>query len=168
MAQAKTGDRIQFNFTGTLEDGVVFDTTFESDDCDSEDCADTGCADDGCGCGSEVGPMEIEIGAEEFFPLVEEALIGMAPGEKKTLTVLAADACGDYDDELIFKIEREKFFGEDVPAIGDDLELTGEDEETTIVTVIAVEGNEVTLDANHPLAGEDLVFDIELVAIVEK
>lgn len=73
MALAKKGDKVLINFTGTLEDGTVFDTTAEQHDCSSDD----------CGCGCEPGPMEITIGAEDFFPQVEEALIGMAPGEKK-------------------------------------------------------------------------------------
>lgn len=168
MAQAKAGDRVQFNFVGKLDDGIVFDTTYEGAECEDEECIESGCADSGddCGCGPEVGPMELEIGGEEFFPQIEEALIGMEAGEKKSITLKAADACGEYDEELVFSVERKKFFGDDTPTVGDNLELVGENEESSVVTVIAVEAEEVTLDANHPLAGEDLFFDLELVAIL--
>jgi len=162
MAQAKAGDRVQFNFIGTLADGTVFDTTYESDACDDDSC----CDDEGCGCSSEVGPMEVTIGNDEFFPAVEQALVGMAPGEKKTITVAAADACGDYDEDLVFAIPRNEFPGDIEPGEGDDLELTDDDGEAMVVTVVDVTDTDVTVDGNHPLAGEDLTFSLELVAIL--
>jgi len=164
MAKVKSGDTIKFNFIGTLADGTVFDTTYE-EECSDESCEDDGCADEGCGCG-ESGPMELTIGEEQFFPQVEEALIGMAPGEKKTLTIAAADAFGEYDDEQVFTVPRSQFPDDVNPQIGDDLELTGDGEEGMIVTVIEVGEATVTLDANHPLAGEDLTFALEVVEIL--
>jgi peptidylprolyl isomerase len=168
IKQAKPGDRVKINFNGTLEDGTLFDTTYEKDECIDDDCRcdDDGCDDDDCGCGSEGGPMELEIGAEEFFPQIEEALIGMSPGDKKTLTILAADAFGAYDVEMISTVPRSQFPAEITPMIGDDLELVNDDDESMIVTVIELDDVEVTLDANHPLAGEDLTFEVELVEVL--
>lgn len=158
MAQAKKGDRVAINFTGTLEDGTVFDTTY-----DEGDCASDACEPDECGC--ESGPMELVIGEEEFFPQVEEALIGMSPGEKKTIHVAADDAFGPYDEEQVFSVGRGEVPDNIHPEVGQELELTGEDDESIIVTVTDVTDEEITLDANHPLAGEDLSFEVELVKI---
>jgi peptidylprolyl isomerase len=167
MAIAKTGDKVRINYTGTLEDGSVFDTTIkESDCCEDDDC---GCGDDGCddeGCGCETGPMELTIGAEEFFTQVEEALVGMAPGEKKTVTIPAEDAFGEYDEEEVFSISREQLTGDIVPEVGMELELTGDDDEPVEVTVVEVTDETLTVDANHPLAGEDITYEIELLEIL--
>lgn len=170
IKQAKQGDRVKINFNGTLADGTLFDTTYEKEECTDEDCGcdDHDCrSDDGdCGCGSEGGPMELEVGAEKFFPQIEEALVGMSPGEKKTLTIVAADAFGAYDVEMISMVPRSQFPSGLDPMVGDDLELVNDDDEGMIVTVIEVNDVEVTLDANHPLAGEDLTFEVEMVEIL--
>ncbi|MGK2945704.1 MAG: FKBP-type peptidyl-prolyl cis-trans isomerase [Desulfuromonadales bacterium] len=156
MKQVKPGDRVTINFNGTLEDGTLFDTTYEKDDCEDDD----------CGCDREGGPMELEVGAEKFFPQIEEALIGMSPGDKKILTILAADAFGEYDEEMISIVPRSQFPDDLNPMIGDDLELVNDDGEGMVVTVIEMDDVEVTLDANHPLAGEDLTFEVELVEVL--
>ena len=170
IKQVKPGDRVKINFNGTLEDGTLFDTTYEKEQCEDDDCAcddeGSGCEDDNCGCGSGGGPMELEIGAEDFFPQIEAALIGMSPGDKKTLTILAADAFGEYDDEMVSTVPRSQFPEDISPMVGDDLELVNDDGEGMVVTVIELDDVEVTLDANHPLAGEDLTFEVELVAIL--
>ena len=159
MAQAKKGDKVRINFTGKLEDGSIIETTLELQDC----CTDDDCGDD---CACEYGPMELTIGEEEFFPMVEEALIGMAPGETKTVTIPAAEAFGEYDAEAVFTVERHLLPEDMNPAVGDDLILTGEDDEELEVTVVEVADNAVTFDANHPLAGEDLTYEVELVEIL--
>ena len=170
IKQVKLGNRVKINFNGTLADGTVFDTTYENEECDDDDCGcdeeGGGCEDDNCGCGSGSGPMELEVGAEEFFPQIEEALIGMSPGDKKSLTILAADAFGEYDEEMISIVPRSQFPADMSPMVGDDLELVNDDDESMIVTVIELDDVEVTLDANHPLAGEDLTFEVELVEIL--
>jgi len=136
MATVKKGDKVLINYTGKLEDGSIFDTTIKETGCGCDDdsstssdcgCGDEGCDDDGCGC--ETGLMEVTIGAEDFFPQVEESLIGMAPGEKKTVTIPAADAFGEYDEEEVFSISREQLTGDIVPEVGMELELTGDDDE---------------------------------------
>jgi peptidylprolyl isomerase len=101
MAQAKNGDKVKIDYTGKLEDGTIFDSTIEGecppDECDSDDCDDE-CDDDGCGCGvHESGPMELTIGEGELFSQVDEALVGMAPGDKKSVVIPAADAFSEYD-----------------------------------------------------------------------
>jgi len=159
MAQAKKGDRVAINFTGTLEDGTVFDTTFDDGECSSDECES-----DECGC--ETGPMELVLGEEEFFPLIEEALIGMAPGEKKTVVIPSEEAFGEYDEEQVFSVGRGDVPDHIHPEVGQELELTGEDDESVIVTVTEVTDEGLTLDANHPLAGEDLTFEVELVEIL--
>ena len=171
MAQAKKGDKVIINFTGKLEDGSVFDSTFEDEECNSEDCAD-GCSGDesdsddcGCGCG-ESGPMELTLGKGEFFPQVEEALVGMSVGEKKTVVVLAKDAFGEYDTERVFSAPRSELPEGMKPEVGDEFSLSNDDDEEMNVTVVEVSEDSVTFDSNHPLAGEDLTFDIELVEIV--
>lgn len=162
MAVAKKGDKVTIDFTGTLEDGTVFDSTLEHDECETDDC----CEDDDCGCGcEESGPMELVIGEGEFFEQIEEALVGMAPGDKKTLTIPAVDAFGDYDEEKVFSVARDQVPEDIEPHVGQELELTGEDDETMVVTVVAVNDEFITLDANHPLAGEDVTYEFQLVEI---
>ena len=165
MVRAKKGDTVLFNYTGTLEDGTVFDSTHEPD-CAADDCSTGECSTDDCGCGHETGPMRLEIGSGEFLPLVEDALVGMAQGEKKRITIPAADAFGEFDDSKLFTVDRSDL-PEDFDAVeGDELVLTGDDDEQLGVTVVEVTDSEVTFDANHPLAGNDLTFDLELVEIL--
>jgi peptidylprolyl isomerase len=159
MANAKMGDKVTINYTGKLEDGSVFDSTIQEAGC----CDDDTCEDEGCGC--EHGPMTLTLGEEDFFPQVEEALVGMAPGEKKTVVIPAEDAFGEYDEEEVFSISREQLTGEIVPEVGMELELYGDDEEAVEVVVVEVTEDTVTVDANHPLAGQDITYEIELLEI---
>ena len=168
IQQVKPGDRVKINFTGMLKDGTLFDTTYESIGCDDDDCGcdEGGCGDDDCGCGGEVGPMELEVGSDAFFPQVEEALVGMAAGDKKTITIKSDDAFGAYDTEQVSAVPRDQFPEDVDPQVGDNFELLNDDGEGMVVTVIDVNDTEITLDANHPLAGEDLIFDVEMVEIL--
>ena len=165
MSTAKKGDSVLLNYTGTLEDGTIFDSTFEAD-CSSEDCSDGECSTDDCGCDHETGPMKFVIGSGEFFPQIEEALVGMSKGEKKSVVVPSAEAFGDFDDSKVFTVPvadlPEDFDGE----VGDELILSGEDDEEMGVTVVEKTAEEITFDANHPLAGNDLTFELELVEIL--
>lgn len=160
MAQAKKGDRVIINYTGKLEDGTIFDSTFEDEECGAEECND-----DDCGCG-ESGPMELVIGEGEFFTQVEDALVGMSVGEKKTIVVPAGDAFGEYDKDKVFEIPRSDMPDDLNPEVGDELTLTNEDDEEIDVTVVEVHKDSVTFDSNHPLAGENLTFDVELTEIL--
>lgn len=160
MAYAKKGDKVIINYIGKLEDGTVFDSTFEDEECGSDECDS-----DDCGCG-ESGPMELTIGEGEFFIQIEDALVGMSVGEKKTVLVPAKDAFGEYDQEKVFEVPRSDMPDDLQPEVGDELTLTGEDDEEIDVTVVEVTKESVTFDSNHPLAGEDLTFDVELTEII--
>jgi len=172
MAIAKNGDKVRINYTGSLEDGTVIDSTLNDHDHEHGDCGcgdegccdDTGCDDDGCGCAS--GPVEVIIGSGEFFAQLEEALVGMAPGEKKSIVIPAEDAFGEYDEDEVFAISRAQLTGEIVPEVGMELELSGDDEEPVEVVVVEVTEEAITVDANHPLAGEDITYEIELLEIL--
>lgn len=166
MAQAKQGDRVRIEYTGTLDDGTVFDSTAEEELCDPDGCGSDDCDDEGCGCGHESGPMELTIGAGDFFPRIEEALVGMAPGDRKSVTIPVDEAFGEYDEERVFTVARKDLPDDLNPEVGDQLGLSDENDEVIGVTVMAVTDEEITFDANHPLSGEDLTFDIELVEIL--
>ncbi|HEY6006888.1 MAG TPA: peptidylprolyl isomerase [Geobacteraceae bacterium] len=163
MAQAQKNDRVRINFTGTLADGTVFDSTLEREECDDA-CHDEDCHDPGCGC--EPGPVDLTIGAGELFPQLEEALIGMAAGETKKITIAAEDAFGEYDEERVFTVPRADLPDDLDPAVGDELVLSGDDDEEIGVVVVEATPESITFDANHPLAGEDLTYEVELLAIL--
>lgn len=165
MAQAKKGDTITINYTGTLEDGTVFDSTLEGMECDEDECGDDSCCDDECGCGHESGPMTFVLGEAILFPQIDEAIVGMSAGEKKKILIPAAEAFGDYDKEKVFTVPRAELPEDLVPEVGDELVLSNEDDEELGVTVLEATEDQVTFDGNHPLAGEDLTFEVELVSI---
>lgn len=141
MAEAKDGDTVTVDYTGRFEDGTVFDT--------SE--------------GRE--PFEFTIGAGNVIPGFENAVKGMKPGETKTVTIPAEEAYGPHYDEAVLVVGREEFPPHLSPVVGDQLELTDRTGESFIATVTAADDETVTLDANHPLAGHDLTFDITLEEI---
>ena len=157
MIQVKEADKVTINFVGTLEDGTVIDTTFADPDDDS-------CNDDNC-C-PEHGPMELTVGGGDFYLPVEAALIGMQVGEKKSVVISPDDAFGDYNPENVFTIKRSEFADDITPEVGLGLEVTGEDDEIYMVTIIKVTDDEISLDTNHPLAGEELTYEVELVEIL--
>jgi len=170
MALAKNGDKVKIDYTGKLEDGSIFDSTLEEncdpEDCNSDDCDDE-CGDEGCGCGGhEVGPMELTIGEGELFSQVDQALVGMAPGETKSVVIPAADAFGEYDKDKVFTVPRTDLPDDLKPEVGDELVLTNEDDEDLGVQVVEATADSVTFDSNHPLAGEDLTFEVTLREIL--
>lgn len=141
MAQAKSGDTVTVHYTGTLDDGTVFDS-------------------------SEGGePLEFAIGAGNVIPGFEQAVIGMSPGDSKTATIPSDEAYGPYFEERVLVVERQQIPAELPVDIGSQLQIQQEGGMTIPVIVTDVTDAEVTLDANHPLAGEDLTFNITLVAI---
>lgn len=171
MAQAKQGDKVRIDLVGTLDDGTIFQSTLDSVECADDQCADDSCgcgdesgADEGCGCIS--GPLDVELGNGDVFPQLEQLLIGMAPGETRTVTIPAADAFGEYDEENVVTIPRNQLPSDLAPEVGEELVLTGEDDEQFGVTVVDVSDEGVTFDSNHPLAGEDLTFTVTLREIL--
>lgn len=153
MAKAKKGDRVRINFTATLNDGSLFDSTQNEEGC--------GCDEEEC----ETGPMELRIGDYEFFPAIEDALVGMSPRDKKHVHIPSVEAFGEYDEEKIFTVGLDWLPEDLVPEVGMELELTDDEGEPELVKVVEITEDTVTFDANHPLIGQDLTYDIELVSI---
>ncbi len=142
MAQAKHGDTVRVHYTGKLEDGTIFGSSANSD------------------------PLQFTIGEGRIIPGVEQAVIGMNPGESKTIKVPADKAFGPHHKEGVSVVNRSEFPDDLNPEVGQRLQIRQEDGEKTVVRVVAVSESSVTLDANHPLAGKDLTFDIQLHEIV--
>ena len=139
--QAKDGDTVKVHYTGSLEDGTVFDTSLERE------------------------PLEFTLGQGQLIPGFEQAVIGMKIGESKTVTIPAEQAYGPYNNELISVIDRDNLAEGLDPEVGQQLQTQQPDGQTIIVTVIEVSETSITVDANHPLAGKDLTFEIELIEI---
>jgi FKBP-type peptidyl-prolyl cis-trans isomerase 2 len=125
-----------------FEDGTVFDTSADRD------------------------PLEFTIGRGQLIPGFEQAVIGMSPGESKTVNIPAGEAYGQHNAEMLTEVDRSQFPDDLNPEVGQQLQLNRPDGQTVVVTVASVSESTVTLDANHPLAGKDLIFDIQLVAIL--
>jgi peptidylprolyl isomerase len=142
MTQAKEGDTVKVHYTGKLEDGTVFDTSTERD------------------------PLEFTIGEGEVISGFEQAVVGMAPGEKKTATIPPEEAYGPHRDDMTLTVDRDQFPEDIEPQPGQQLRVQQSDGRAAIVTISEVSESTVTLDANHPLAGRSLMFDIQLVDIV--
>ena len=140
MPQAKAGDTVRIHYTGTLKDGTVFDS--------SE--------------GRE--PLEFTLGAGEVIPGFDAAVSGMEVGASRTVTIPAAQAYGPRRDDMILAIPRDQVPPHINPEVGEQLQV-GQGNDQFLVTVAEVTEQEVVLDGNHPLAGEDLTFALELVAI---
>ncbi len=142
MSEARTGDKVKVHYTGKLTDGTEFDTSVNQE------------------------PLEFTVGAGEVIQGFEEAVVGMNPGDTKTATLNADEAYGDYDEDLVMEVERDQFPPEIVPEIGQRLQLHQPDGEVFGAVVTDFDDEVVTLDANHPLAGQSLIFEIELVEIL--
>lgn len=170
MAQAKTGDRVKVHYTGTLEDGSVFDSSEgcnEQPDDHSCGCGSKKDVDAGCGCdGNATGPMEFVIGAGQLIPKFEAAVIGLEPGQSVTVTIPADDAYGQRAEEMVAVIERSEIPAEINPEPGQQMEVILEDGSPLPVLVTEVTDTMITLDGNHPLAGRNLTFAIRLVEIL--
>ena len=142
MAQAQLGDTVHVHYTGRLTNGTMFDSSQQRD------------------------PLEFTLGQGELIPGFEQAVLGMQPGDSKTETIAVDQAYGPHRSELLITVDRQEFPAEIQPHVGQRLQMTQADGATVPVVVAEVAIAHVTLDANHPLAGQDLVFDITLVAIL--
>jgi peptidylprolyl isomerase len=142
MAQAKQGDTVNVHYTGKLNDGKVFDTSRNRH------------------------PLQFTIGKGQVIAGFEQAIDGMNTGESKTVTIPMDKAYGPHRKEMIITMERSKLPADLDPKVGQRLELTQMDDQNILVTVLAITDTMLTLDANHPLSGKDLTFDIELIGII--
>ena len=141
MAEARQGDTVRVHYTGKLDDGSVFDSSRGRD------------------------PLEFTLGSGQVIPGFEKAISGMEPGDEKEITIAAGDAYGDRRDDLLLAVGHDQFPDEIDPEPGQQLQMSREGQ-NFLVTVSEVRDDGVVLDANHPLAGKDLTFALELVEIV--
>jgi FKBP-type peptidyl-prolyl cis-trans isomerase 2 len=141
MAEAKPGDKVKVHYRGSLEDGTVFDTSHGRQ------------------------PLEFTIGEGQVIPGFEGAVVGMEPGDSKSVTVEPPEGYGERRRELVVDVERDRFPAEMEVEVGKQVQVQEKDGSPRVATIARVDDDSVTLDVNHPLAGKDLTFDIELVEI---
>lgn len=141
MATAKQGDTVHVHYTGTLEDGTEFDSSRDRE------------------------PLVFTLGEGQVIAGFDEAVLGMQSGETKRVTIPADEAYGQYEDDLVFEVDRTQLPANFAPTLGEQYQMEQASGQTMVVTVSDVSNDSVTLDANHPLAGYDLTFDLELVSI---
>lgn len=141
MSQAKTGDKVKVHYTGKLEDGTVFDSSKNRE------------------------PLEFDLGGGNVIPGFEDGILGMEVGESKTVTIAPDQAYGQPKPDLVATVERKQFPDNIKPEVGLQLQMSQPNGQPLNVTITNIEGDSITLDANHPLAGKTLVFDIELLAV---
>jgi peptidylprolyl isomerase len=143
MAQAKNGDTVKVHYSGKLDTGVLFDTSEGSD------------------------PLQFELGCGCLILGFEEAVVGMSPGESKTVHIPPEKAYGRYREDRLIKIDKRDLPEGIVPAEGMTLEVGASNGVMVPVQIVEIEGSTVTLDANHPLSEQTLTFEIRLVEIAQ-
>ena len=141
MAKAKDGDTVRVQYTGKLEDGSVFDASADSD------------------------AFQFTIGQGKVIQGFEQAVIGMKPSESKTVIIPAESAYGLHRDEMTTQVARSQFPDTVELKVGQRLQIKQKSGQSIAVSVLGLSDSTVTLDANHPLAGKDLTFDLQLVEI---
>lgn len=143
MEQAKDGDVVKVHYTGKLTNGEQFDSST----------------------GRE--PLEFTVGAGQMIKGFDAAMPGMTVGEKKTINILPEDAYGVKDEQAIIEFSKENMPKDMKPEVGMQLQLRNESGQPFPVTIAEIKDDVIVLDANHRLAGKELVFDIELMEIVK-
>lgn len=143
MAKAKEGDTVRVHYTGKLKDGTVFDTSEDRE------------------------PLSFTIGEQRVIPGFEKAVVGMEPGDTKTEELPSEQAYGEHREDMVMELERGQLPESVEPKVGQQLQLRMQNGQEVPVVITELNEESVTIDANHPLAGKDLVFEIELVDIGE-
>ncbi|UCF19398.1 MAG: peptidylprolyl isomerase [Gemmatimonadota bacterium] len=141
MSQAKNGDTVKVHYTGKLDDGTVFDSSAKRE------------------------PLEFTLGKQQLISGFEDAVRGMSAGDSKTIRIPPDKGYGPHRPELVFQVGREAMPANLEPEVGQHLEMQQQDGRTLPLMVTEVSEASVTLDANHPLAGKELTFELELVEI---
>ncbi|MCX8481393.1 MAG: FKBP-type peptidyl-prolyl cis-trans isomerase [Sediminibacterium sp.] len=144
MQTAKKGDKVKIHYHGTLENGQVFDSSLER------------------------SPLEFELGSGMVIPGFDNGVMGMQLGEKKQIKIPFHEGYGPINEEMIFEYPKTNFPPEINPEIGVQLTMNSQDGQQFLVTVVEVKEAVVILDANHMLAGKNLIFDLELIHIDAK
>lgn len=143
MSQVKENNTVKVNYTGKLSDGQVFDS--------SE--------------GKE--PLEFTLGKGQLIPGFEKGLIDMKVKEKKTITIAKDEAYGEINKDLIQEVKKTELPQDMTPEVGMGLVSKTPDGQEMNLLVIEVKEESIVIDGNHPLAGKDLIFDLEVVEILE-
>ena len=141
MTQAKSGDTVRIHYTGTLQDGSVFDSSEGRD------------------------PLEFQLGSGQVIPGFDDGVTGMTVGEKKTIEIPSDQAYGAINPQAMQNVPRAEIPDHIPLDLGTQLQVQAGNGQTMMVVVANVTEDTVTLDANHPLAGKDLTFALELVEI---
>lgn len=139
--KAKRGDTVHVHYKGSLDDGSVFDSSEDGE------------------------PISFTIGGGQVIPGFEKAIEGMSIGEKKTERMEPADAYGERREDLVFSVGKDQMPDDGSVSVGDMLQVSFPDGSSADVAVVSIGETEVELDANHPLAGQALTFELELVRI---
>jgi peptidylprolyl isomerase len=142
MTTAKSGDTVRIHYTGTLDDGTEFDSSSGRD------------------------PLEFALGGGQVIPGFDSAVDGMAVGENKTVTIPPGEAYGERHEQLVQEVPKSALPDEIDPAVGMHLQSRSPEGQVMNLVVTEVADASITVDGNHPLAGQALTFDIELVEIV--
>jgi FKBP-type peptidyl-prolyl cis-trans isomerase 2 len=141
MTPVKFGDSITVNFIGKLDDGTIFDSS------------------------EETGPLEFTVGQDGIISGFSQAVVGMEVGESRTVRLEAESAFGPYIKELVQKVDRNQFPAHIKPEVGQVLQVRSEDGLSFPIRVIGLSDQHITLDANHPLAGKPVTFEIQVLDI---
>ena len=147
MAQAKAGDTVRVHYEGQLSDGTIFDSSLERE------------------------PIEFILGQDTVIPGFEQAVIGMEAGESKDVSIPPEEGFGEYSEDLVVNIEKSILPPDINPELGMQLEVSseegeGQEETPRVFTIAEIAEDSITLDGNHPLAGEEIAFKIELLEIL--
>jgi len=141
LSTIKDGDTVSVHYTGTLASGEVFDSSVERD------------------------PLKFTLGKGQLIPGFEHAIMGLSVGEKATTNITSLEAYGEHNPEMVIEVPMNQLPPELDAQVGMQLQLNQPDGQAIPVQITRIDGETVTIDANHPLAGKDLNFDIEVVEI---
>ncbi len=142
MSKVKENDTVKVHYTGKLTNGQIFDSSLQRE------------------------PLEVALGQGQLIPGFEKGLIDMAVNEKKTITIAKEEAYGEVNESLFQKISKSQLPEDIKPEVGMGLVGSNAEGQQQQFRVAKVEADDIILDGNHPLAGQDLVFDLELVEIL--
>jgi FKBP-type peptidyl-prolyl cis-trans isomerase 2 len=140
--EAQKGDTVAVHYTGTLEGGEVFDSSRDRD------------------------PLEFEVGSGQVIPGFDRAVEGLEVGQSREVTLSAEEGYGEPREDLVVDVERNQFPDEEEPSVGRQVQVQVAPGQNRVATITNVEDDSVTLDLNHPLAGKELTFAVELVEII--
>lgn len=142
MTQAQVGDKVKVHYEGFLEDGSTFDSSFDKE------------------------PLELTIGSERVIPGFESAIVGMSEGETKSISVAPEEGFGAYRNDLLVNVEKNQLPSNIDPQLGMMLQVRSDEDNIRYFTIADITEDTVTLDGNHPLAGKEISFTIQLLEIL--